>query len=102
MKLLIGIMVLLILIGLAGSVQVGGTAQKPLLLGSLSKNALSQANALNDTNITNQTNITITGRSSGAIAIKNPMSIYPVSRTLKGTSAPNSIQSNAITYQFTT
>jgi len=100
MKLLIGVMVLLMVIGLAGSVQLGGTGGKALLLGSMSKNALNQANALNETNITNQTNLT--GQSSSAIAIKNPMSIFPVSKKFKSTSAPNSIQANAITYQFTT
>lgn len=100
MKLLICIMVLLMVIGLAESVQLGGTTEKVILLGSLSKNALSQANASNETNITNQTNITDEG--SAVIAIRNPMSIIPVSNKFKIVDSPNSIQANTITYQFTT
>jgi ABC-type sugar transport system ATPase subunit len=94
-------MLLLLIAGLAESVQEGAAAGKALLLGSLSKNAMSQVNIANETNITNQTNIT-TNQESKAVAIKNPMSIIPISRKLKGLNLPNSIQANTIAYRFTT
>lgn len=95
MRLLIGFMLLLLIAGLAESVQEGAAAGKALLLGSLSKNAMSQVNIANETNIT-------TNQDSKAVAIKNPMSIIPVSRKLKGLNLPNSIQANTIAYRFTT
>ena len=70
MRLLIGILILLMFIGLAESVQLGGTAGKVLLLGSLTKNISSQANVSNETNATSM--------GSTGVAIKNPMSIAPV------------------------
>jgi hypothetical protein len=94
MRLLIGIMLLLLIIGLAESIPEGGTTGKAILLGSLSKNALSETNVSNETNITNQTN--------KVIAIKNPMSIIPVSNKYKSATSPNSIQANSIAYRFTT
>jgi hypothetical protein len=101
MRLLIGFMLLVLIIGMAESIQEGGANNgKGLLLGSLSKNAMDQVNPANETNVTNQTNIT--SPDSGAIAIKNPMSTIPVSKKVRGTSLPNSIQANAIAYQFTT
>jgi hypothetical protein len=100
MRLLIGVMLLLLIIGLAESIQQGATAGKVILLGSLSKNAMSQANVSNETNITNQTNIT--NPASKTIAIKNPMSTIPVSNKVKGVTLPNSIQANTIAYRFTT
>jgi len=93
MKLLIGIMLLLIFIGLAASLQVGGTEQKVLTLGSISRNAS------NETNVTNQTNAIQGG---GAVDIQNPMSTIPVTNTHKSTTLPNSIQANSIAYRFTT
>jgi hypothetical protein len=94
-------MLLILIIGMAESIQEGGAnAGKVILLGSLSKNAINQVNPANETNITNQTNIT--NPSSGAVAIKNPMSTIPVSKKVKGTRLPNSIQANTIAYQFTT
>jgi hypothetical protein len=100
MRLLIGVMLLLLIIGLAESIQEGATTGKVILLGSLSKNAMSQANVSNETNITNQTNIT--NPASKTIAIKNPMSTIPVSNKVKGVTLPNSIQANTIAYRFTT
>ncbi len=100
MRLLIGIMLLMVFIGLAESIQEGGTTGKVILLGSLSKNALSQTNGSNDSNITNQTNIT--DQSSKAIAIKNPMSTIPISNRYKSATSPNSIEANSIAYRFTT
>jgi hypothetical protein len=100
MRLLIGVMLLLLIIGLAESIQEGATTGKVILLGSLSKNAMSQANVSNETNITNQTNIT--NPASKTIAIKNPMSTIPVSNKVKGVTLPNSIQANSIAYRFTT
>ena len=99
MKLLIGIMILLLFIGLAESLQVGGTTEKVLTLGSISRTASVQENVSNDTNVTNQTNAT---QSNGVIAIKNPMSIIPVTNKIKSTTMPNSIQANSIAYRFTT
>jgi hypothetical protein len=101
MRLLIGFMFLILIAGMAESIQEGGaTNGKMLLLGSLSKNAINQFNPANETNITNQTNIT--NPASGPVAIKNPMSTIPVSKKVKGTRLPNSIQANTIAYQFTT
>ena len=97
MRLLIGILILLMFISLAESVQVGGTAGKVLLLGSLTKNISSQANVSNETNATNATSM-----GSKGIAIKNPMSITPVSNRFKSTTSPNSIEANTIAYRFTT
>ena len=94
MRLLIGILILLMFISLAESVQVGGTAGKVLLLGSLTKNISSQENVSNETNATS---IGSTG-----VAIKNPMSITPVSNRFKSTTSPNSIEANTIAYRFTT
>lgn len=100
MRLLMGIMLLLLIIGLAESIQEDATIGKMIFLGSLSKNAMSQANISNETNITNQTNITYPV--SKAIAIKNPMSTIPVSNKVKDATLPNSIQANSIAYRFTT
>jgi hypothetical protein len=94
MRLLIGILILLMFISLAESVQVGGTAGKVLLLGSLTKNILSQANVSNETNATSM--------GSTGVAIKNPMSTTPVSNRFKSTTSPNSIEANTIAYRFTT
>ena len=94
MRLLIGIVIILIIIGLAESVQVGGTKEKAILLGSLTRNISSQAN------LTNETNATSPG--SNAVAIQNPMSITPVSNRFKSTTSPNSIPANTIAYRFTT
>ncbi len=84
-------------ISLAESVQVGGTAGKVLLLGSLTRNISSQSNVSNETNATNATSLGSTG-----VAIKNPMSITPVSNRFKSTTSPNSIEANTIAYRFTT
>ncbi len=100
MRLPVGIMLLLLIIGLAESIQEGGTTGKVILLGSLSKNAPSLTNVSNETNITNQTNII--NPNSKVIAINNPMSIIPVSNKHKSTTSPNSIQANSIAYRFTT
>ena len=94
MRLLIGILILLMFISLAESVQIGGTAGKVLLLGSLTKNISSQANVSNETNATSM--------GSTGVAIKNPMSIAPVSNRFKSTTSPNSIEANTIAYRFTT
>ena len=94
MRQLICIITLLMVIGLAESIQTGGTTEKAILLGSLSKNSLSQGNASNETNIT--------AVNSSVVAIKNPMSAIPVSNKYKRVDSPNSIQANSITYQFTT
>jgi hypothetical protein len=99
MKLLFGIMLLLLLIGLAESLQVGGTDQKMLFLGSISRNDSIQENASNETNATNQTNAI---QGNGAVEIQNPMSAIPVTNTHKSTTLPNSIQANTIAYRFTT
>ena len=99
MKLLISIMLLLLFIGLAESLQVGGTTEKVLTLGSISRTAFVQENVSNETNITNQTNAT---QGSGVIDIKNPMSVIPVTNKIKSTTMPNSIQANSIAYRFTT
>jgi hypothetical protein len=100
MRLLIGVMLFLLIIGLAESIHEGGTTGKVILLGSLSKNALSQTNVSNETNITNQTNII--NQINKVIAIKNPMSTIPVSNKYKSATSPNSIQANSIAYRFTT
>jgi hypothetical protein len=100
MRMLIYFMVLLMVIGLAGTIQLGGSTEKTIILGSLSKNILNQSNASNETNMTNQTNIA--NQSTTSISIKNPMSIIPVSNKFKSVDSPNSIQANSITYQFTT
>ena len=97
MRLLIGILILLMFISLAESVQLGGTAGKVLLLGSLTRNISSQSNVSNETNATNATSLGSTG-----VAIKNPMSITPVSNRFKSTTSPNSIEANTIAYRFTT
>lgn len=118
MRLLIGIMLLLLIFGLAESVQVGGTAGRTIALGSLSQEAPMQTDALNQTNITDQINVTdlanITdqvnateqpinaGSGRSAVAIKNPMSTIPVSNTRKSAFSPDSAQANSIAYQFTT
>ena len=94
MRLLIGILILLMFISLAESVQVGGTAGKVLLLGSLTRNISSQANVSNETNATSM--------GSTGVAIKNPMCITPVSNRFKSTTSPNSIEANTIAYRFTT
>ena len=94
MRLLIGILILLIIIGLSESVQVGGTKEKVILLGSLTRNISGQAN------LTNETNATSPG--STGVAIQNPMSITPVSNRYKSTTSPNSIEANTIAYRFTT
>lgn len=99
MKLLISIMLLLLFMGLAESLQVGGTTEKVLTLGSISRTAFVQENVSNETNITNQTNAT---QGSGVIDIKNPMSVIPVTNKIKSTTMPNSIQANSIAYRFTT
>ncbi len=99
MKLLISIMLLLLFIGLAESLQVGGTTEKVLTLGSISRTAIVQENVSNETNVTNQTNAT---QGSGVIDIKNPMSVIPVTNKIKSTTMPNSIQANSIAYRFTT
>ena len=99
MKLLIGIMLLLLFIGLAESLQVGGTTEKVLTLGSISRTASIQENVSNEINVTNQTNAT---QGSGVIDIKNPMSVIPVTNKIKSTTMPNSIQANSIAYRFTT
>ena len=99
MKLLIGIMILLLFIELAESLQVWGTTDKVLTLGSISRTAFVQENVSNETNVTNQTNATL---GSGVIDIKNPMSIIPVTNKHKSTTSPNSIQANSIAYRFTT
>ena len=85
---------LLMFISLAESVQLGGTAGKVLLLGSLTRNISSQSNISNETNATNM--------GSTGVAIKNPMSITPVSNRFKSTTLPNSIEANTIAYRFTT
>ena len=94
MRMLIGIMILLIIIGLAESIQLGGTTEKVILLGSLTRNISSQANLTNETNATSPV--------STGVAIQNPMSITPVSNRYKSTTSPNSIEANTIAYRFTT
>ena len=94
MRLLIGILIFLMFISLAESVQVGGSTGKVLLLGSLTRNISSQANVSNETNATSM--------GSNGVAIKNPMSITPVSNRFKSTTSPNSIEANTIAYRFTT
>jgi hypothetical protein len=93
--------------GLAESAQLGGTTGKMILIGSMSKNALSmsknvlsQANISNQTNISNETNIT--NQWNALIAIKNPMSTIPVTNRYKNVVSPSSIEANSIAYRFTT
>ncbi len=107
MRLLVVIILVLMVIGLAESTQLGGTTGKVNLLGGMSKNALSMpnnflspANISNQTNITNETNIT--GQWNALVAIKNPMSTIPVSNRYKNVNSPSSIQANSIAYRFTT
>jgi hypothetical protein len=115
MKLLIGIVLILMVVGLAGSTQLGSGTGKIILLGSMSKNALNmpenvlgqenisnQTSVTNQTNITNETNIINTNRWNGAIAIKSPMSPIPVANRYKNVVSPSSIQANSIAYRFTT
>lgn len=100
MRMLIVIVLLILITGLAASVQLGGTGNKPVLLGSLSKNAITETDILNETNTTNQTNITELHDSM--VAIRNPMSTIPVSSKSMSRTSPDSIQSNSIVYRFTT
>ena len=107
MRLLIGIVLVLMVIGLAESTQLGGTTSNVILLGGMSKNALSMpqnllipVNNSNQTNITNETNIT--GQWNALVAIKNPMSTIPVTNRYKNVNSPGSIQANSIAYRFTT
>ena len=100
MRLIACILFLIMVISLAEAVDLGGTTEKAMLLGSLSKNALDQMNTSNETEILNQTNLTNQG--SNMVAIKNPMSIIPVSNKFKSVHSPNSIQANSVAYKFTT
>ncbi len=106
MRVLMSIMVFILVIGLAGSVQLGGTAGKAILLGGMSKNALDQASLLNQTNATNQTNVTdqtaIQNKGNAVVAIGKSMSPIPVTNKYKGVTMPNNIQANSIAYRFTT
>jgi hypothetical protein len=97
MKLLIGIILFLMVLGLAESVQLGGTSGRALSLGSVSAN---QTNITNQTNVSNQTAIPV--QASAAIAIKNPMSPNPATNKYKSVYLPNNIEANSIAYQFTT
>ena len=94
MRLMIGIMSLILIIGLAESVQVGGTASKVLLLGSVSTNIQNQTNDSNQMNITNQTNL--------GIAINKSMSPSPAINKYNKGIMPNNIEANSIVYRFTT
>lgn len=100
MRILTAIVLVLLFIGIAESVRVGGTTEKLIPLGSLAQNASFQGNISKDTNATNQTNITAQDR--GVIDIKSPMGIIPATNRRQGTTMPNSIQANSIAYQFTT
>lgn len=106
MRVLMGIMVFILVAGLAGSVQLGGTAGRAILLGGMTKNVLSQAEILNQTNVTNQTNITnqATSQNKGnaVIAIGKSMSPIPVTNKYKSVTMPNNIEANSIAYRFTT
>jgi hypothetical protein len=100
MRMPIVIVLLILFIGLAASVQLGGTGNKAILLGSLSKNAINETNILNETNTTNQSNLT--EQYDSMVEIRNPMSTIPVSSKSMSRTSPDSIQSNSIVYRFTT
>ncbi len=107
MKMLIGIMLLFLALGMAASVEVGGTSEKVIYLGSSSEKVQNQLNATNQTNatdgLTNGTNQTDNiGEESNLVAIKNPMSTIPVSNKDNSAFSPDSIQANSIAYRFTT
>lgn len=106
MRVLMGIVMLILVIGLAESVQLGGSAGRAILLGGMSKNALSQPSVLNQTNVTNQTNITdqtaIQNSGNSVVAIGKSMSPVPVTNKYKSVTMPNNIQANSIAYRFTT
>jgi hypothetical protein len=70
MRLLIGIMLLLLIIGIAASTQSGNSTGKGIILSSIAKNITNQTNtSINQTNITkqmnstNQTNISVITKS---------------------------------------
>ncbi|VVB72594.1 Uncharacterised protein [uncultured archaeon] len=100
MRFLAAVILFLLVIGLAGSVQLGGNSSRLLSLGSVSENILNQTNM----NITNQTNVSDStpAQRSTAISIKNPMSTNPAINKYKSVYLPNNIESNSIAYQFTT
>ncbi len=106
MRVLMSIVIFILVIGLAESVQLGGVAGRAILLGGMSKNVLSQESALNQTNATNQTNVTdqtaIQNKGSAVVAIGKSMSPVPVTNKYKGVTMPNNIQANSIAYRFTT
>lgn len=106
MRVVMGIMVFILIIGLAESVQLGGTAGRAILLGGMSKNALDQAGVLNQTNVTNETNITnqttVQNKGNAVVAIGKSMSPIPVTNRYKGVTMPNNIEANSIAYRFTT
>jgi len=100
MRLIMCIAAFMLIVTLAESVQLGSTPVKPLLLGSMSKNVLSNKNISNQTNVTNQTNIT--NQRTAVIAISKSMSAIPVTNRYKSVTTPNNIEANSIAYRFTT
>jgi hypothetical protein len=100
MRLLMCIVAFMMVVALAESVQLGNTNVKPLLLGGMSKNVLTNENISNQTNLTNQTNATNQGRA--VISISKSMNTIPVTNRYKSVTTPNNIAANSITYRFTT
>lgn len=94
MKLLICLMLIMLVVGTAASVQLGGSAGKMLLLGSMNRGLSDQNDTLNQTNATNQ--------SSNSIEINNSMRPVPAINRFKNVILPNNIEANSIVYQFTT
>jgi hypothetical protein len=97
MRLLISTMLLLLIVGIAASVQSGNSTGKNIMSGGVSKNFTNQTNnSINQTNITNrmnssnQTNISVVRRSvlggnginrSAMVASSNPFGSNPASST---------------------
>ena len=94
MKLLICFMLIMLVVGTAASVQLGGSSGRVLLLGSMNKGASNQNDTLNQTNATNQT--------SNSIEINNSMRPVPAINRFKNVILPNNIEANSVVYQFTT
>lgn len=94
MKLLICLMLIMLVVGTATSVQLGGSAGKMLLLGSMNRGLSDQNDTLNQTNATNQT--------SNSVEINNSMRPVPAINRFKNVILPNNIEANSVVYQFTT
>jgi len=101
MRLLIGIMLLLLIVGIAASLQSGNSTGKSIIPSSIANNVTNQTNnSLNQTNITNrmnisnQTNISISTRSVlGANGINRSAMAAPSKATFE--TSPVSSPGNA-------